>query len=59
MSEEIVKIDIDHLMIVETTVEERVVARVTLEAQKTALLAQIAEIDTKLIILDTVEVGKI
>lgn len=54
MSEEIVKIDEDHLMIIETTVIERIIARVTLEAQKVDYLAKVAEIDTKLTTLNEV-----
>lgn len=45
MSEEIKEIDEEHIAIIETTISERLVAKSTLEAQKEALLQQIAGID--------------
>jgi hypothetical protein len=57
MSMETVKIDKDYLMLVETTVNESVISRMTLEAQKTDYLAKIVDIDAKILILDTVEAG--
>lgn len=49
MTEKIIKsIDAEHIAIVETSVNERLVAKKTLEAQKTALLEQIAEIDNQI-----------
>ena len=48
METNIKKIDAEHIAVIETFVNEQLVAKVTLEAQKTALLEQITEIDNKL-----------
>jgi hypothetical protein len=48
MAKVIKEIDEKHIAIIETNVNERLVAKVTLEAQKESLLQQIAEIDTML-----------
>jgi hypothetical protein len=48
MTEQIKKIDSEHIAVIETNVNEQLIAKVTLEAQKVALLEQIAEIDRKL-----------
>ncbi len=49
MSEKVIKsIDSEHIAVIETTVNERLIAKVTLEAQKVELQRQIAEIDEML-----------
>ena len=49
MAKKVIKpIDSEHIAISETTVNERLVAKVTLEAQKVELQKQIAEIDEML-----------
>jgi len=49
MTEKIIKsIDAEHIAIVETSVNERLVSKKTLEAQKVSLQEQIAEIDNQL-----------
>lgn len=48
MAKEIKPIDDKHIAIIETDVTERLVAKVTLEAQKVTLLQQIANIDEML-----------
>lgn len=48
METTIKKIDAEHIAIVETTVNEKLVAKVTLEAQKAAKLEEIADIDEML-----------
>jgi predicted site-specific integrase-resolvase len=48
MVKQIKPIDNDHIAIIETETNEVLVARVTLEAQKAALLQQIADIDDML-----------
>ena len=49
MAKKVIKpIDSEHIAIIETTVNERLVAKVTLEAQKVELQEQIAEIDEML-----------
>ena len=50
MTQTIKQIDEKHIAIIETTVSEQLIAKVTLEAQKAALLNQVAEIDEKLIL---------
>jgi hypothetical protein len=45
MAKEIKPIDSDHIAVIETDITERLVAKVTLEAQKVTLLQQIADID--------------
>ena len=50
MTEEIIKIDNERIAVRKTEVTDQIIAKVTLEAQKTALLEQIAEIDTKLLL---------
>jgi hypothetical protein len=48
MVKQIKPIDNEHIAIVETEIREILVARVTLEAQKAALLQQIVDIDDML-----------
>ena len=49
MFEKVIKsIDSEHIAVIETTVDERLIAKVTLEAQKMELQKQIAEIDEML-----------
>lgn len=48
MSENIKKVDENHIVIVETNISETLVAKVTLEAKKLALLEEIAKIDAML-----------
>ena len=48
METQIKKIDAEHIAIIETSVNEQLIAKVTLTAQKEELLKQIAEIDNKL-----------
>ncbi|MBE9573952.1 MAG: hypothetical protein IMF20_02330 [Proteobacteria bacterium] len=48
MAKQIKPIDSDHIAVIETDVTERLVARVTLEAQKVTLLQQVADIDEML-----------
>jgi len=48
MAKEIKPIDEHHIAIIETATNERLVARVTLEAQKVTLLQQVADIDEML-----------
>ena len=48
--DEIIKIDNERIAVRTTTVNDQVIAKVTLEAQKTALLEQIAELDKKLLL---------
>lgn len=48
MTTEIKQIDEEHIAVIETIVNEQLIAKVTLEAQKTELLEQITEIDEKL-----------
>jgi len=48
MSEEIIVVDDDYLAVVETTVNETLIKKTTLQAQRAALVAQIAEIDVKI-----------
>ena len=48
MARQIKEIDEHHIAIIETETNERLVAKVTLEAQKVALLQQIADIDEML-----------
>lgn len=45
MAKEIKPIDSEHIAIIETDVTERLIARVTLEAQKITLLQQVSDID--------------
>ena len=46
MSDKVIKpIDSEHIAVIETTVDERLIAKGTLEAQKVELQKQIAEID--------------
>lgn len=45
MAKQIKPIDAEHIVIIETTTNEQLIAKVTLEAQKTSLLQQIADID--------------
>jgi len=45
MAKEIKEIDEKYIAVIETNVNERLIAKATLEAQKTALLQQITEID--------------
>lgn len=45
---QIKSIDADHIAVIETTINERLIAKVTLEAQKQSLLTQIADIDDML-----------
>ena len=42
------KIDAEHIAVVETTVNEQLIAKKTLEAQKIAKLAELAKIDEML-----------
>jgi len=48
MTKNIKPIDAEHIAVIETETTERLIAKVTLEAQKEALLQQIAEIDDML-----------
>ena len=48
MAKEIKPIDSDHIAVIETDITERLIARVTLEAQKVMLLQQISDIDEML-----------
>ncbi len=49
MAKKVIKpIDSEHIAVIETTVDERLIAKVTLEAQKVDLQEQIAEIDEML-----------
>lgn len=48
MEKQIKPIDADHIAVIETTVNEQLIAKVTLEAQKEVLLMQIADIDNML-----------
>lgn len=48
MAKEIKPIDSEHIAVIETDVTERLVAKITLEAQKATLLHQIADIDEML-----------
>ncbi|MBE9592712.1 MAG: hypothetical protein IMF19_04460 [Proteobacteria bacterium] len=48
MEKQIKPIDSDYIAVIETEVNERLVARVTLEAQKVMLLQQVADIDEML-----------
>jgi len=48
MAKDIKEIDEKYIAIVETNVNERLIAKATLEAQKVALLQQIEEIDEML-----------
>lgn len=45
MAKEIKEIDEYHIAVIETATNERLIAKPTLEAQREALLLQIAEID--------------
>ena len=42
------KIDSDHIAVITTTVDERLIAKVTLDAQRVAKLQEIADIDAML-----------
>lgn len=48
MEKVIKKIDAEHIAVIETTVNERLIAKKTLEAQKEEKLKEIAEIDKML-----------
>ena len=48
MEKQIKKIDAEHIAIIETTINERLVSKATLEARKVSLQEQIAEIDSEL-----------
>lgn len=48
MKRQIKPIDANHIAVIETTVNEQLIAKVTLEAQREALLIQIADIDDML-----------
>lgn len=48
MAKEIKPIDSDYIAVIETEISERLVAKVTLEAQKVTLLQQIVDIDEML-----------
>jgi hypothetical protein len=48
MAEEIKKVDGEHLVVITTNVNEQLIAKKTLEAEKAALQEKIAEIDEKL-----------
>lgn len=48
MAKEIKPINAEHIAVIETDVTERLVAKVTLEAQKVTLLQQVADIDEML-----------
>lgn len=48
MEKQIKQIDKEHIAVIETHVNEQLIARVTLEAQKAELLKQVAEIDEML-----------
>ena len=49
METTIKKIDAEHIAVIETSVNERLIAKVTLEAQKEAKLKEIAELDEMLL----------
>lgn len=46
------KVDADHIVEITTTVSERLVAKVTLEAQKQELQGKIDEIDEQLLLFE-------
>ena len=48
MTEEIVKIDDERIAVRTTTINDQIIAKATLEAQKQAKLDEIVEIDSKL-----------
>lgn len=48
MAKEIKEIDEQYIAVIETDITERLIAKVTLETQKTTLLQQIADIDDML-----------
>jgi len=48
MEKTIKRIDAEHIAVIETSVNERLIAKATLEAQKAELLKQIADIDNML-----------
>ena len=48
MEKQIKEIDNEHIAVIETTVNEQLIAKVTLEAQKEAKLKEIADIDDML-----------
>jgi len=52
MTEEIIKIDEDRIAVRTTNIQDQIIAKKTLEAQKTALLEQVAKIDEKLLLFD-------
>ena len=49
MEKTIKKIDAEHIAVIETSVHEQLIAKVTLEAQKEAKLKEIADIDEMLL----------
>ena len=49
MTTEIKKIDAEHIAVIETTVNERLISKKTLEAEKVAKQEEIAKIDEKLL----------
>ena len=52
MKEEIVKIDDERIAVRTTTIQDQIIAKATLEAQKVSLQEQIAKIDKKLLLFN-------